>query len=180
MNGSKYTDRRTVLKLTGAGIVGGVAMAGSASAHEPKDNGQIPVVPTWGDNDIYELVDAEPPSRDRLQDAEGNDSAHAPLYIIPPIPGSSHSPMFAGLDHTVPVPGGPESNNYSAQWHPKVVVEKGKPPAPGNLVNQDQNNNFLTSASRIRNATNVDIFALPEETVFTCPVRPHHDRGPKD
>lgn len=155
-------------------------MVNAASAHDPEDNGQVPVHLTWGDHEIYELLDAEPPSRDRLRDAEGNDNAHAPLYIIDAVPGGSHSPMFGPADQVVPVPGGPDANNYSAQWHPKAVLEKGKRPRLGNLVNQDQNGNFLTSATRIKNATNVDILAFPEDTVFTCPVRPHHDRGKND
>lgn len=76
--------------------------------------------------------------------------------------------------------GGPDADTFSAQWHPKAVVQEGKPPAPGNLENRDQDGNFLTSSTRIDEATNVDIFAFPEDTVFTCPVRPHRDRGHRD
>lgn len=170
-------NRRTVLKTIGAAVAGGTFLTGSVRGHDPKSNGQIPVFLTWGDHEVWELIDAEPPSRDRLQDAEGNDHAHAPLYLIKPTE-NQHSPMFPPIaDQVVPVPGGPDANNFSAQWHPKAVVEKGKPPSPANLVNRDQEGNLLTSATRIKNATNVDIFAFPEDTVFTCPVRPHHDTG---
>lgn len=174
----KATNRRTVLKTIGAGVVGGTVLTGSASGHPPKQNGQIPVFLTWGDHEVWEMIDAEPPSRDRLQDAEGNDHAHSPLYLIAPVPDSSHSPMFGFADQVVAVPGGPDANNFSAQWHPKVVLKKGESLTPANLALKNQDGKLLTSATRIKNATNVDIFAFPEETVFTCPVRPHHDRGP--
>lgn len=183
-------SRRTVLKTLGAGIVGGVAITSSASAHPAKNNGQILVLPTWGDGDIYEIMDAEPIRRDRMQDSEGNESAHEPLYVIKSlggsgVAGSEHSPMFHGADHTVPVPGG-SAKRFSAQWHPKAVVDKNQMfiPTPDgpmpNLVNRDQHNNPLTSALAIENATNVAILPAPEEAVFTCPVRPHHHRGPND
>jgi hypothetical protein len=191
MSKTRYTGRRTVLKTLGAGIVGGVAMVSPVNAHDPKNNGQILVLPTWGDHEIWELIDAEPPSRDRLQDAEGNDHAHVPIYLIKAIPGSSHSPMFPPADQVIPVPGGP-AKEYSAQWHPKVVVDPELPILPPghpdnpfdfpfpNLVNEDQDGNPLTSATAIQGAENVLILAESKETVFTCPARPHHDRGPKD
>lgn len=129
-----------VIKTIGAGIVGSVVLTGSASA----DGRQLPreapdgrtVYATWGDDEIWEIFDAEPPSR--WQDSEGDDNAHEPLYFIKVVPGAAHSPHFpgAGIDHTVPVPGGTDKQ-YSAQWHPKAVVD---PDNPGlqNLVNQDQ------------------------------------------
>lgn len=162
--------------MTGAGLVGSTVMANPASAHDPDDNGPIPVFPTWGDHEVWELVDAEPPSRDRLQDAEGtHDNAMAPLYIIKAIDGGSHSPMVFGFDVVVPVPGGTARRQYSAQWHPHIVIEEGAAPDFANLVNVDQNDDPLTSATAIQEAENVDTPGLPLETAFTCPVRPHHD-----
>lgn len=114
MSNKRHTGRRTVLKTLGAGVVGGVAMATSVSADPPKQNGQIPVFLTWGDHEVWEMIDAEPPSRDRYQDAEGNDHAHAPLYLILPIPDSSHSPMFGPADQVIAVPGGPMQTGLAA------------------------------------------------------------------
>lgn len=172
MTGPPIAERRTVLKALGAVVAGGVAAATPASADELESNGQIPVFPTWGAHDIWEMVDAEPPTRDRMQDAEGDCSAHSPLYLIASmeetgVAGSSHSPHFAGLDQVIAVPGGPASDQFSAQWHPKVVVGE------GGITNKDQNGNYLTSATAIQNATNVTVVPLPEVTVFTCPARPH-------
>lgn len=176
MTGSTFTDRRTVLRTIGAGVCGGLAATLPATAHEPESNGQIPVFLTWGDGEIYEMVDAEPPSRDRMQDAEGNDNAHAPLYLIETledtgVDGSGHSPHFGSFDQVVSVPGGPSSDEFSAQWHPKLVLDGGE------VTNTDQDGNYLTSASAVQNAENVTIAALPETEVFTCPVRPHRSRG---
>jgi len=168
MTTPSHTDRRTVLKTLGTAVAVGAGVTGTAAAHRPGPNGQIPVFLTWGDHEIWELVDAEPPTRDRDRDAEGDCSAHSPLYLIAPV-GGPHSPQFGDFDQVVPVPGGPNASAFSAQWHPKLVLDEA-----GHPVNTDQDGNLLTSAARIDAATNVRIAPLAESTVFTCPVRPHH------
>lgn len=165
------------------------------------------VFATWGDDEIWEIYDAEPSihfpekpdfEEPRLIDSEGNENAHEPLYLIKPISGAEHSPHipapptfpgpFVGIDHTTPVPGG-KSKQYSAQWHPKFVVDANQPficvafcGTPDavlfpNLVNQDQDGNDLTSRTKIDDAENVAILPGPEEAVFTCPIRPHNPNG---
>lgn len=193
-------DRRTVLRLTGIGLAGGTALSGTASA----DGKPLPrtapdgrtIYGTWGDHEVWEIFDAEPP--DRWLDDEGNDSAHEPLYFIRGLPTAEneHSPQVPlpptfpidGIDHVVPVPGG-TTNQYSAQWHPKAVVDPEDPllippgpDSPGfpNLVNTDGDGNYLTSDARIEAALaagDVGVLVAPEEAVFTCPVRPHGSGG---
>lgn len=211
MNGLKGMNRRTVLKTIGVGVAGSAAFTGTASA----DGKPLPrttadgrhVFATWGDDEIWEIFDAEPSvhfpeepdfEEPRVIDAEGDDNAHEPLYLIKPIPGAEHSPHipappgspvpFAGVDHTTPVPGG-TAKQYSAQWHPKFVVDAMKPfvcvalcdtenPVMfPNLVNQDEEGNGLTSSTKIENASNVAILPGPEDAVFTCPERPHNPGG---
>ena len=214
MKSPKQRRRRTVLKTIGAGIVGSATLVAPASAAGKPLPRTAPdgrhIFATWGDDDIWELFDAEPwvhfpeePDFEepRTIDSEGDDNAHEPLYLIKPIAGAEHSPHvpappgfpgpFSGIDHTVPVPGG-TAKRYSAQWHPKFVVDASRPficvafcdpdaeedPVMfPNLVNQDQNGNSLTSSTKIENATNVAIQPAPAEAVFTCPVRPHNPRG---
>ncbi len=112
-------------------------------------------------------------------DDEGNEAAHRPIWLIKPmtgtgVDGSEHSPHPAplpfGIDHVVPL----EGPSFTAQWHVHFVVEKGRDVAPHNLVRTDQNGDYLISASRIQNATNVDI--IETDVVFTCPVRPHNHK----
>lgn len=213
---NEFTDanRRTVLKTIGAGVAGSAVFTGSTSADgkplpgETADGGHV--FATWGDDEIWEIFDAEPSvhfpeepdfEEPRTIDSEGDDHAHEPLYLIKPIAGAEHSPHipapptfpgpFIGIDHTVPVPGGTDKQ-YSAQWHPQFVVDANQPFIcvafcdPGaekepvffpNIVNQDQDGNDLTSSTTIENATNVTILPGPEESVFTCPVRPHNPGG---
>lgn len=166
-------DRRTVLKTLGITAAGGLGLTGTASAHPVGQNGDgnTPVFPTWGDGEIWEMLDAEP--EDRTQDSEGSDPAHSPLYVIGSlaetgIDGSDHSPQFGTVDQVVPVPGGAAATQYSAQWHVHSVIDD----ATGGLATTDHKGAYLTSASRIQNAENVSI--VGSEMVFTCPVRPHH------
>lgn len=89
------------------------------------------------------------------------------------VDGSDHSPHPAPLpfpiDHVVPI----EGPSFTAQWHVHFVVEEGGAP-PADLVRTDQNGDYLTSASRIQNAENVDI--IPTDVVFTCPIRPNNHK----
>ena len=200
MSDYRNIDRRTVLKLTGAGIVGSTALVGTTSADGKPLPREAPdgrtIYATWGDDEVWEIFDAEPP--DRWRDSEGNDSAHEPLYFIKGLPTSvnEHSPHFdfppeapiAGVDHVVPVPGGTDKQ-YSAQWHPKAVVDPDDmwliPPSEDssglpNLVHQDASGNYLTSSTKVENALasgDVGLLVAPEEAVFTCPVRPHGEQG---
>ncbi len=213
-NENSWFRRRNVLKTLGAGIAVGTVMAGTTSADGKPLPREAPdgrfIYATWGDGGIWEIFDAEPSvhfpeepdfEEPRTIDSEGDDNAHEPLYLIKPIAGAEHSPHipapptfpgpFVGIDHTVPVPGGTDKQ-YSAQWHPKFVVDATQPficvafcdpdaeedPVMfPNLVNQDQNGDDLTSSTKIEAATNVAILPAPEDAVFTCPVRPHNPRG---
>lgn len=183
-------------------------MTGTASADgkplpRPAPDGRL-IYGTWGDDEVWEIFDSEPDVHfpedpgfedPRLVDAEGDDNAHEPLYLMKGLPTSEdeHSPHiplppsapFDGVDHVVPVPGGTDKR-YSAQWHPKAVVdpdnpwlvEPDPPDGPGfpNIVNQDADGDYLTSSTKIETAIangEVGLVVAPEEAVFTCPVRPH-------
>jgi hypothetical protein len=183
MNDPTYTNRRTVLKTIGAGVVGSVAFVGTASAGDWSDERRQDSF-TWGRNELWEMLESEPHPPDK--DSEGNEPAHRPLWVIDSmagtgVPGSEHSPHPApipGIDHVVPLDG-PE---FTAQWHVKAVVDPGQPfldtdgdgePDLPNFVNQ-ADGTFLTSADRIRTAEDDgDIQVIDSPTVFTCPVRPH-------
>lgn len=127
-------------------------------------------------------------------DDEGDEEAHRDLWLIAatgsgtPGEGPNHSPHpnppGLPIDHVVPLPKGfdPDGQGFTAQWHVHMVLDGDNPfidhdndpdtdPVP-NFVNKDQSDNPLTSASRIRNATNIQISSTP--IVFTCPVRPHN------
>lgn len=200
MTRERPIDRRTALKLTGIGLASGLAFTGTASADGKPLPRQAPdgrtIYATWGDDEIWEIFDAEPP--ERWLDSEGNHHAHEPLYLILGLPTSvdEHSPHIDlrpsapidGLDHVAPVPGGTDKQ-YSAQWHPKIIVDSETPwlvpPGPDsvglpNPVNTDGDGNYLTSSTKIEEALandEVGILVAPEEAVFTCPVRPHDGGG---
>lgn len=176
--------RRTLLKTMGAGFVGSTVFAGSASAGNTGDERRQDSF-TWAQGDLYEMLEAEPHPPNR--DSEGNEEAHRPLWVIASMAGtgeagSEHSPHpnpeGLPIDHVVPLV------DFSAQWHVHLVVDKeemfidtdgdGEAETP-NLVREDHNGNFLTSASRIQNATNVAF--VDTDVVFTCPIRPHKHKG---
>ncbi|AFK20027.1 hypothetical protein HFX_2340 [Haloferax mediterranei ATCC 33500] len=171
-------DRRTVLKTIGAGVAGGTTLVGTATAGDTGNNRRQDTF-AWGQNTLFEMLESEP--HPGSKDNEGNEAAHRPLWLIKPmtdtgVDGSEHSPHPAPLpfdiDHVVPLDG----PSFTAQWHVHFVVEEGGKP-PEDLVRTDQNGDYLTSASRIQNATNVDI--IPTDVVFTCPIRPHKHNGRK-
>jgi len=170
----KQQSRRTVLQTIGAGVVGGTVLTGRASAGNTGDERRQDSF-TWGQNTLWEMPVGEPENNN---DSEGNEAAHRPIWLIKPMTGtnedgSEHSahpaPLPFPIDHVVPLEG-PE---FTAQWHVHFVVEEGGK-VPDDLARTDQNGDYLTSASRIQNATNVDI--IPTDEVFTCPVRPHNHK----
>lgn len=112
------TNRRTVLKTVGAGIVGGVAVTGTVSAghtddHTPHRPPQTPpgFFPTWGsdETDDWELTDT---SGDRNEPID--QSVKAYYLIIPTRLGDS--PHFFGFDQVVDTPPG-NQGSYNANWH---------------------------------------------------------------
>lgn len=166
MNEPRKCNRRTALRTVGAAVVAGTVMTGSASAGDWNDERRQDTF-TWGQNSLHEMLASEGPG-----DNEGDEASHRPLWIIKSMagtgePGSDHSAHIHGVDHVVPLDG----PSFTAQWHVHAVIEKGSTPHPSKLVRTDQNGDYLTSATRIRNATNVDIIDF--DFVFTCPVRPH-------
>lgn len=163
----RNANRRRVLKTIGTGVLAGTVLTGSARAGDWNDERRQDSF-TWAQNDLYEMLASEP---DNQNDSEGDDESHRPLWLIASmdgtgVDGSEHSPHFHGVDHVVPLV------DFSAQWHVHAVIKEGTSPHPSNLVRTDQNGDFLTSASRIQDATNVDIIDL--DFTFTCPVRPHN------
>lgn len=169
MHDSRTANRRTVLTTIGTGVVGSTILAGAASGGDTGDERRQDSF-TWGREDLWEMLASEGPGDD-----EGDEASHRPIWLIKPmtgtgVPGSDHSPHPAPLpfdiDHVVPIDG----QEFTAQWHVHFVVEEGGS-VPGDLTRTDQNGDYLISADRIRNATNIDI--IPTDEVFTCPVRPH-------
>lgn len=186
-------DRRTVLKLTGTSVAGATALSGIAGADDTDDERRQDTF-TWADHDIYEMLATEPPFQihpvdgHRLTDDEGDEEAHEPIWIVGSmydtgVPGSDHSPHIGirghpvlAADHVLTF------SEFNPQWHVHFVVDPSQPilqvtfpdGSTGkfpNLVSTDEDGKALTSAERIRNASNVLI--LETEHVFTCPVRPH-------
>lgn len=182
-----------MLKTIGASVVGLTALTGSASAGDTGDERKGTY--TWGGNDLWEMLASEPPTRPHpvhedevIKDSEGNEEAHEPLWVVGSmfeydIAGSEHSPHIGirghpilALDHVITFA------EFNPQWHVHFVVDPNKPfvtitfpdGSTGqfpNVMSEDQDGQPLTSASRIRNATNV--LVLETKEVFTCPVRPH-------
>ena len=158
-NGSRF-NRRTILKMTGAGIVGGFAMTGKVTA----EHGERETFGTWGSDgtDEWEMLD----TGHHPSDPE----AHEPIYIIAPS-GGCQSPHFnGGLDHVVETPGG--GSSYSAEWHIHFVAdysdveEEGDEPVPATFEEP--------TISKIDAEVNSKEYLEIVETDghFTCPVRP--------
>lgn len=189
MDEPSNTNRRTVLKGIGAGVVGSAALVGATSAGDTGDNRRQESF-TWADDDLFELLDSEPPAVNEHEegqiDDEGAHQSHRDFWVIDTmkgtgVPGSEHSPHPnpAGLpiDHVVPIGGHGE---FTAQWHVTLVLDS----ETGELTNQDDDGNFLLSADAIRTAdVDGDIVTIPlfdpetgEPAVFTCPVRPHRHK----
>lgn len=158
-------DRRKALKLVGGGIVGGTTLVGTARAGDTGDERRQDSF-AWAQNDLYEMLDTESENDD-----EGDEEAHRTLWLIASmagtgVDGAEHSPHpnppDRPIDHVVPL----EGPSFTAQWHVHEVRDS----ESGELVRK-ADGKYLTSASRIQNATSVDI--VPTPIVFTCPIRPH-------
>lgn len=178
----RNSTRRNVLKIIGAGLAG-TAYAGKASAGETAARNHHSY--TWANDTLWDMLESEP--TDPLQDDEGSEPAHRPIWVIKTMagtgePGSEHSPHPApipGIDHVIGLDAGTK-RFFSAQWHVHAVTE-GEPfdlsDIPGSLANltrTDGDGNYLTSADAIRAASEPDVFVTPIPDVFTCPVRPHN------
>lgn len=118
MRDRSASNRRTVLKTLGAGIIGSVAASGSVVAgHTDNHNPARPPVtppgffPTWGtdETDNWELTDT---SGDREEPIDG---AVKPYYLIIPTE-LGDSPHFFGFDQVVDTPRG-NGGTYNANWH---------------------------------------------------------------
>ena len=185
-------SRRTVLRALGAGAVGGASI-GVASGHEPENRRHDTY--TWADNEVWEMLEAEPGLRGATdisptQDSEGDHQGQRPIWIIKAHPNDPHSPHpnpgDLPVDHVIDL--SPGKRFYSAQWHVHLILDGDNPfvcvancntsdpvLAP-NFENRDGNGTLLTSADRIRTAVeNGDITEFPTDGAFTCPVRPHYD-----
>lgn len=175
MNGPTEFDRRTALKLIGAGGVGSAAFTGTAASH-----GGDHRVPAWFEGEIWEMAD-HPPF------GELEDESTVPIWTIAPgADGKScpqmedfdlsiveDSPLFADgawgsvdFDHTL------SANPFSALWHVHFIFDENakSPYSPSDLVNQDHNDDPLIDGSTIRAATNVTEVSIPFG--FNCPIRP--------
>lgn len=175
MNELREANRRTVLKTLGAGVAGGMAMTGSASAH-----GNDHRVPAWFEGEIAEM--AEYPPFGDLEDestvpiwtiAPGADGKSCPqmadfdLSIVEDLPSFKDSAWGSvDFDHTL------SQNPFSALWHVHFVFDEtaSSPYSPSDLVNQDQNDDPLTDDATIRGATNTVEVSIPFG--FNCPIRP--------
>lgn len=183
MNGNHFT-RRNVLKVTAAGIVGGVTLTGQTVAQEPRKVGHHGEL-VWGsDGNEWELLDASAPT-------PAGEPAHRPLYVIEPIPDGpegghpgpqsppgAHGPAH---DHVIDTPGS-GGGKFSAEWHVILVTEEEQSnpmDAFADLTNQDGSGNFIKTVSDIETAEDAgDVEFFDTGFVFTCPVRPHnHKRG---
>lgn len=189
--GLNNTNRRTVLKGIGAGVVGSASIVGSASAGGSKHGNQTDdhdlTSYAWGDGELWEMLEAEPPAVNELEagrvDEEGAHESHRPLWVIatvedPAVEGSEHGPHpnpdGLPIDHVVPLGGGGE---FTAQWHVTLVLNLNT----GGFENQDGDGNYLLSADTIRSANNIATVPLfdpdtGEPAVFTCPIRPHQHK----
>lgn len=111
------TNRRTVLKITGLGVVGGGGFSSIAAAQPPET--PPPNEPTWGSDgtDHWQLADTNNP-------ADSDHTAHRPLYGIAPANGdhSPHGTHGPGPhDHVVDTPGSQEP--FTAEWHVSLLQE---------------------------------------------------------
>lgn len=192
MDWQRGMNRRTILKTIGAATIGGTALSGGASAHEPENRRHDTY--TWANNEVWEMLEAEPGLRGATdvefdQDSEGDHQGQRPIWIIAAHPTDPHSPhpnpSGAPVDHVVDLE--PGKQFFSAQWHihlildgdnPFVCVEKCETEDPVMVPNfaNEGSSGLLTSADRIRTAvSNREVTEIPVDAAFTCPVRPHHD-----
>lgn len=193
MTGRIDPTRRTVLKTIGAGVIGSATVVGTASGHGEPTNNRRQDSFTWGEGELYEMLESEP--HPPTNDSEGNHHAHRPLWLIASmagtgVDGAEHSPhpnpMGLPVDHVVPVPG-EGGGTFSAQWHVHLVTDEPfdfENPFSNlaNVTRTDADGAYLTSAEAITSANGIFVTPLfdpetGEPDVFTCPVRPHKGPG---
>lgn len=168
-------NRRTTLKIVGAGITGGFAATGTASAH-----GGDHRIPAWFEGEVWEM--AEHPPFGELEHestvpiwtiAPGADDKTCPQMVDFDLSMVEASPMFqdgawgsVDFDHTL------SQNPFSALWHVHFLFDgtAQTPYTPSDLVNEDQNDDPLTDDATIRGATNTTEISVP--FAFNCPIRP--------
>lgn len=170
MSELRFTDRRTVLKTIGAGVVGSATIAGIASA----EHGERGTFGTWGSDgtDEWELLD----TGHHPSDPE----AHQPLYLILPS-GGCQSPHFGPVDHVVDTPGGRQGDYYSAEWHVQVPVDTTKPAPP----NSGLDGAPIDCTGLPPTISNIDALVDADDDLkiqdmgfhFTCPVRRYQGNG---
>ena len=177
-----WTDinRRTVLKLTGAGLIGGIGLTGQAVA-QTENTPEPPEKPprdeaTWGSDgtDHWQLIDGPGPK-------PSNEIAHRPLYSIASVNGA-HSPHGTHgpgpHDHVVDTPGSQEP--FTAEWHVYVLQKNvGTEENPdwvlchGDFTQPPPDGPTISKIDSLV-ASDDDFRLVDTEFDFTCPVRPHN------
>lgn len=180
----------------------GLDVSASRSAHASERAEGTFIVPTWGNDVLWDLMspklfgtDITNPAGQVVFGSPSDEASHEPFYIIGPDAGNdgAQSTEF-GLgphDHTVSVPPG-NRGTFNANWHIHVVfpAEGGDvassgsfPTAAGRVelahaadVDGDSDLEDLTSSEKVQEAeTRGHVNVVPTATVFVCPVRPQQD-----
>lgn len=194
MNGPSDTGRRTVLKILGAGVIGGTVGTGTTNAHGGARE------PAWLLTDVWEMADAEPSGEEPT-----DPHSHVPIYYIAPgavnqdgdggcaqIEGKefrewanldgSEAEFEPGawtavdVDQTLHDRAGtkePPKTEFTTLWHVHFVFgqEATQPYHPDDLVNKDTNGDpLIDSGNRIRTDSELEVVSAP--FVFNCPARP--------
>lgn len=125
----KEANRRIVLKGIGAGVAGSAALSAAVTGGDTGDNRRQQSF-VWANDNVWEMLESEPLIEQDGElvnpDAEGDSSAHRPLYAVAPQDGE-HSPHAAPpgppfpLDHVIALDPGTKKF-FSAQWHTHAVI----------------------------------------------------------
>lgn len=189
MNGSKPTNRRTVLKTLSAGVVGGAVLADTAGAHGSEDWG----TPAWLLTDVWEMADREPSGG---EDVTGEES-HVPIYYIGPDATGERCPQLTDVDfskvdsyrdfesgqwdavdvdQTLHDLDTDRRTEYTTLWHEHFVFDTGPSGAsggytPADLAKTDSDDNpLIDSGAYITADKCLEVVSVPY--VFNCPARP--------
>lgn len=190
MDDLRGLNRRSVLKTIGAGVAGGAALTGTATAHG--GGGQDLRLPSWFENQLWEMAEVPPHGPEPT-----DDHSHAPIWQIAPdagdegcaqIPGiidfgpladgdtladdGSWEADYADLDddgELEVVPGSGvymdhtlSANPFSTLWHVHFVFDfqASSPYRPSDLVNQGVGGDALTSGARIKAAAEANLVTI--------------------